>query len=160
MNSGTLDETGSAYFGIAATVEPISYSGGAVSTKRGRPLQGNIGPYSFPSDPTIVFTMPDTDGDDGYVLKTDGSGNLTFVDPNSIVTSLEFIQENVPVTVGGQTSFTLSYEPSNGKSSLLMFINQLKIELAEFSLSGSTVTYLGPLTLDSTDDVEFYYPTK
>lgn len=75
--------------------------------------------------------------------------------------STKFVHENVPVTAGGQTDFELFYTPSDGYDgySVLMFINQLKIELDEYGVDGTTVTYTGPLSLQpGTHDVEFYYP--
>lgn len=75
--------------------------------------------------------------------------------------STKFVHENIPVTTGGQTDFDLTYVPSDGYDgySVLMFVNQLKIELDEYSVDGSSVTYAGPLSLQpGTHDVEFYYP--
>ena len=75
--------------------------------------------------------------------------------------TLKFVHENITVTTIGQTQFELTYSPVLAYKgySTMMFINQLKVELADFDVDGYTVTYSGSLTLTpGTHDVEFYYP--
>ena len=70
---------------------------------------------------------------------------------------VEYIHEEISVTTPGQTAFLLSNTPASNVS-VLMFVNKLKIELSQYTVVGTNVTYSGPLTLLSTDTVEFYYP--
>jgi hypothetical protein len=75
----------------------------------------------------------------------------------------KFAHERPPVTQLDQTEFELSTTPSDGYdgyTTVMMFLNQLKVELTDYSVSGTTVTYSGSETINpGTHDVEFYYPT-
>lgn len=69
------------------------------------------------------------------------------------------VQETIPVTVPGQTSFTLSQIPAQA-SALQMFLNGNKLEEGvEYVNTPTTtsVTYTGAIPLALVDTVEFWY---
>jgi hypothetical protein len=74
-------------------------------------------------------------------------------------------QEVIPVTVNGQTVFTLSMTP-NAQNAVQMFLNGVKLTYGvDYTVGGvndTTVTYLTTAITDpplvTTDIVEFYYP--
>jgi len=76
--AGRLDHSGNTFYGNFID-PPINIAAG--SELEGSPLETKIGPYKFPTTPTVAFNMPSVDGEDGYVLTTDGSGNFSF-EPN------------------------------------------------------------------------------
>lgn len=87
----------------------------------------------------------------------------SWVETQIATSTTKFVQEDLEVTSNGQTEFELSFTPDTAFDgySVLMFINQLKIETDEFGISGTTVTYTGPLTLTpGTHTVGFYYPVN
>lgn len=132
-------------------------TGGSINLTSGT---GTNNGYISLNDTVKITTETESSKADGYVLLWNETGDYNeYVDPSTFSLNIDFIQENVAVTGSGQTSFSLSNEPIS-KSSLIMFINQLKVELSNYSLSSSTVTYSGSLTLEVTDTVEFYYPTQ
>lgn len=92
---------------------------------------------------------------------TDGSGNITVTVDGVLGSGSagDQVQETIPVTTPGQTSFTISSTPSD-ETTVQMFINGLKqLYGTEYTVSGTTVSYLadGYYSLSSTDDVEFWY---
>lgn len=67
------------------------------------------------------------------------------------------VQETIPVTSNGQTTFSLSNIPDD-PTAVEMFINRLKYDAAtEYSVSGQTVTYSGSYSIQIGDTVEFWY---
>jgi hypothetical protein len=79
----------------------------------------------------------------------------------STVTSVITVgkQEKIPVTVNGQTSFTLSQTPTNA-ASVIMFVNGVKQTYGvEFTVVNTTVTWSG-FSLVTSDSVEFWYITN
>ena len=78
------------------------------------------------------------------------------------IPGLNLVHEVGDLSTLGQTEFTLSQTPSDGYAdgySVLMFINQLKVEIGDYSVDGNVVEYVGDVELDpGTDTVEFYYP--
>lgn len=76
-----------------------------------------------------------------------------------IVTGGDAIQETIAVNPGSPTVFTLSSLPTSADA-VQMFINGNKQELAtEYGAVNYTVTYTGPLSLTTSDIVEFWYVT-
>lgn len=71
---------------------------------------------------------------------------------------VEQVQETVAVTSPGQTSFGLSFAPTD-TNAVEMYVNGQKQQHGsgnDYTISGSTVTYAGT-TLNVTDIVEFWY---
>lgn len=67
------------------------------------------------------------------------------------------VDETLPVTINGQTAFTLSQTPIQS-SSLQMFLNGLRLQRGtDYSSSNTSVTYTGTPPLETTDIVEFWY---
>lgn len=65
--------------------------------------------------------------------------------------------EEATVTINGQTAFSIADTPSDN-SHVMMFINGVKQDYAdEYTVSGTSITYTGSLTLQTTDVVEFFY---
>jgi hypothetical protein len=66
-------------------------------------------------------------------------------------------QETVPVTVNGQTAFTLS-EATTSNTTVEMFLNSAKMQYGtDYSVNGFNVTYTGSIPTQTTDVVEFWY---
>lgn len=97
------------------------------------------------------------------------NGIVTYNGSPSLITSdiIEFwyiitgtitqMQETVEVSSSGQTVFNLSYAPSS-ESALMMFVNGLKYQNnSDYIVINNEVTYLGNVTLDTDDIVEFWY---
>ena len=67
------------------------------------------------------------------------------------------MQESITVLIDSQTSFTLSNTPIDN-STVQMYFNGIKQQNGvDYSTSGTTVTYLGTPSLETTDIVEFWY---
>jgi hypothetical protein len=72
--------------------------------------------------------------------------------------STNFVHENLQITTIGQTEFELSYNPVDGyNTTVIMFLNQLKVDLIDYNVNGTTLTYTGE-ALDVSDNIEVYYP--
>ena len=99
---------------------------------------------------------------------------VTYTGPPSLITTddVEFwyisiasstigqVQESIAITFLGQTSIVLSSAPVD-VDAVKMYVNgQKQQEGADYNVTGTTVTYTGPITLDTTDDVEFWYITS
>ena len=68
-------------------------------------------------------------------------------------------QESLPVTVGGQTTFTLSVATTSN-TTVQMYLNSAKMQYGvDYSVIGVNVTYAGSIVLQTTDVVEFWYVT-
>lgn len=65
------------------------------------------------------------------------------------------IHEALIVSSPGQTTFTLLTKP--WLNSLALFIDGIKQEIGDYSISSKTLTWLGTQTLRTTDIVEVYY---
>jgi len=66
-------------------------------------------------------------------------------------------QEVVPVSIDGQTSFTLS-QPTTSDSTVEMWVNGVKQAYGiDYSVVGASVTYTGATTILTTDVLEFWY---
>jgi hypothetical protein len=63
----------------------------------------------------------------------------------------------VPVSVNGQTTFTLAHAPWNNV--LVLFIGGIKQELADYTVSGTLLTWLGTPSLLTSDIIEVIYFT-
>ncbi|MDA8931836.1 hypothetical protein N9H42_04120 [Flavobacteriaceae bacterium] len=100
-----------------------------------------------------AITIPNTDGSANQVLKTDGSGTLSWATGIIDVTD-EFTAS------ASQTSFTLTQTPSSN-SKIKMFVNGVRISNTAYSWSGTTLTYIpannGSYALSSNDRVQLDY---
>ena len=102
------------------------------------------------------YTFPTTDGSANQVLKTDGSGSLSWTTISSGVTDVtdEFTAS------ASQTSFTLTQTPPSN-SKVKMFVNGIRISNTAYSWSGTTLTYVpvnnSGYSLINTDRVQFDY---
>ena len=92
---------------------------------------------------------------DSYLKRNVGNTGWEFVSVNTFNVN----QATVVVGSNGQTAFTLPSSPFSNIS-VQMFLNGQKMTYgAEYTVSGTAVTYIpGPTTL-TTDIVEFYYIT-
>ena len=103
-----------------------------------------------------TITYPNTDGTANQVLKTNGSGLLSWTTGSSNITDVtdEFTSS------AAQTSFTLTQTPSSN-SKVKMFVNGVRISNTAYSWSGTTVTYLpannGSYGLSLNDRVQLDY---
>jgi hypothetical protein len=103
-----------------------------------------------------AITIPNTDGSANQVLKTDGSGSLSWTTISSGVTDVtdEFTSS------ASQTSFTLTQTPPSN-SKVKMFVNGIRISNTAYSWSGTTLTYVpannGNYTLSNNDRIQFDY---
>jgi hypothetical protein len=71
--------------------------------------------------------------------------------------SSSYHQESLPVTVDGQTAFTLS-SATTSNTTVQMYLNGAKMQYGvDYSVSGATVTYAGSIATQTTDVVEFWY---
>jgi hypothetical protein len=93
---------------------------------------------------------------------TDAAGarvNLGLVDGVNVSLVRE-VSDEIPVTVDGTTSFTLT-QIKAATSTLKMYVNGIKISKNAFSLSGTTVTYNassnGNYALKNGDRIQFEY---
>jgi len=100
-----------------------------------------------------AITIPNTDGSANQVLKTDGSGTLSWATVIIDVTD-EFTAS------ASQTSFTLTQTPTSN-SKVKMFVNGVRISNTAYSWSGTTLTYIpannGSYALSSNDRVQLDY---
>jgi len=76
---------------------------------------------------------------------------------NVTISSTSEKQETITITSPGQTIFNLTETP-NDVTTVEMFVNGNKQQYGvEYSVTNTTVTYAGPLTLQTTDVAEFWY---
>ena len=65
-------------------------------------------------------------------------------------------QEIITITFDGQVAFFLGASPAD-VNDVEMFLNGVKIESSDYNVVSTTCTYTGPLTLEMTDVLEFWY---
>ena len=102
-----------------------------------------------------VSNVAITGGSSGYVLVTDGTGNLSFVDPTTVIAgTVPYIHFDV-VTDGNNQQFStgnLSVYESN--SFISLFKNGVNIEPTEFEkINATTIQVNIPLTTGDTIDI-------
>jgi hypothetical protein len=81
-----------------------------------------------------------SDGTDGQVLTTDGSGNLAFEDQSGGAASATAFSTNIASGDGSTTAFTLSESPS-AESKIIAFINGVFQNQDAYTISGTTLTF-------------------
>tara|TARA_S200000501_G_scaffold370739_1_gene412466 strand:- start:43 stop:615 length:573 start_codon:yes stop_codon:yes gene_type:complete len=82
-------------------------------------------PTSAPTSSEVAFKLPTSDGSAGQVLKTDGSGNLSWVTPSKILQVVESSSSTTVTTSGGTETdlLTLSITPASSSNKVFLFIN-------------------------------------
>lgn len=110
---------------------------------------------------TTPFTFPTTDGTNGQVLKTNGSGTLTWQDSASAGENIAFSEfsyttSNNQLSIGGVDDFgkTLSYTPTN----ISVFLNGIKLVAnTDYSASNGTSIFLASGTANNdTVDIQAF----
>ena len=81
-----------------------------------------------------------TDGTDGQVLTTDGSGTLTFEDQSGGAASANAFATNIANGDGSTATFTLSSTPS-AESKIIAFINGVFQNQDAYTISGTDITF-------------------
>ena len=81
-----------------------------------------------------------TDGTDGQVLTTDGSGTLTFETPTGGAASANAFATNIASGNGSTATFTLSSTPS-AESKIIAFINGVFQNQDAYTISGTDITF-------------------
>jgi hypothetical protein len=103
---------------------------------------------------TGAVTYPNTDGTNGQVLVTNGSGAASW----SAVPVREVADEFS--ATASQTSFTLTQTPSVN-SKVKMYVNGIRISNTAYSTTGATLTYIpannGAYALTVNDRIQFDY---
>ena len=110
------------------------------------------------TDPSHVITLPTARGNNNQVLKTDGSGNLSFTDPSSGVTVADSTANtDFPIVFHDESNNllddtnTFEYNPSTG----LLTVNKLTPKTnAAGDIGSSTVAY-NDLFLSNGGKIEF-----
>lgn len=163
-NAGDTNTTGSnnTLIGSSADVSSNNLSNAiaigydAIVNASNKIRLGNTNVTNIETSGTITagaITIPNTDGSANQVLKTDGSGTLSWVSGIIDVTD-EFTAS------ASQTSFTLAQTPSSN-SKIKMFVNGVRISNTAYSWSGTTLTYIpdnnGSYALSSNDRVQLDY---
>jgi hypothetical protein len=101
-------------------------------------------------------TYPTTQGSNGQVLMTNGTGTLSWGTPAPSV--IEVADEFT--ATAAQTSFTLTQTPSVN-SKVKMYINGIRISNTAYTVSGTTLTYIpasnGSYALAVSDRIQFDY---
>ncbi len=170
-NSGTWVTTGSknTFLGRSANISDGTYSNAtaigynAVVTASNTIQLGNGSVTDVITNGRITtgaITLPNTDGTANQVLKTDGSGSLTWSTPSTAAPVREVADEFS--ATAAQTSFTLTQSPSSD-SKVKMYINGIRISTTAYGVSGTTITYVpannGGYALSTSDRIQFdfYY---
>ena len=81
-----------------------------------------------------------SDGTDGQVLTTDGSGTLTFETPTGGAASANAFATNTASGNGSTATFTLSSTPS-AESKIIAFINGVFQNQDAYTISGTDITF-------------------
>lgn len=104
----------------------------------------------------IIYT--NTDGVNGQVLMTNGTGVTSWGNPAA---SVRDVADEFSATAS-QTSFTLTQTPSV-YSKVKMFVNGIRVSNTAYSVTGTTLTYIPAnnggyaLTLSDRIQFDFYY---
>ena len=95
-----------------------------------------------------------SDGTDGQVLTTDGSGTLTFETPTGGAASANAFATNTASGNGSTATFTLSSTPS-AESKIIAFINGVFQNQDAYTISGTDITF-DTAPISGTNNVVIY----
>ncbi|UQD57193.1 hypothetical protein [Flavobacterium sp. K5-23] len=104
-----------------------------------------------------AITYPNTDGTNGQVLTTNGSGTASWLSVSITEVAYEAL-----ATTNSQTVFTLANTPS-ANSKVKMYINGIRISNTAYSVSGLAVSYNAAnngsynLTIGDRIQLDYYY---
>jgi hypothetical protein len=140
------------------TIDNATAVGSGASVSASNTVQlGNTGVTSVNTSgklTTGAVTYPNTDGTNGQVLTTNGSGVASWSNAQIRDVTDEF------TATAAQTSFTLTQAPSVN-SKVKMYVNGIRISNTAYSVSGSALTYNatnnGSYSLTSSDRIQFDY---
>lgn len=117
---------------------------------------GGAGSVSVSKNGTTIISLASDLNFTGNVTITDaGSGQATIFIGGA--DGYQPVHQAITVTSGGQTNFTLPIEPWNNV--LLLWIGGVKQEIGDYTVSGTSLTWDGALSLLTTDVVEVLYWT-
>ena len=110
-------------------------------------------PTNAPSASEVEFKLPQADGTSGQVLKTDGSGNLSFAGTGKILQVVQAVKTDVftsnSTTYTDVTGLSLSITPSSTSSKILVNVSfshqsDTQDRWRAFQITrGSTAIYIG-----------------
>lgn len=100
-------------------------------------------------------TYKDTNDPSTYYLKETGTGNTGWVALAKATNIPVAVEDVLPVTINGQTVFTLSNTPISSAAFQLFLNGQLRRNGIDYTQVGTTLTWLDPagLTLLTTDEL-------
>ena len=122
---------------VASAVDEISIRAGNNITITPVTTAGSKG-ITIASDVSSILDLGISDGTNGQVLVTDGSGGFTF-GPNSITTA-SIPASQVFVGNGSTVAYTLTSAPASAES-VDVYVNDVLQRPSIFSLSGTTLTF-------------------
>lgn len=109
-------------------------------------VRTNVSRLNFKGS-AVTATASGTAGQVDITITGTGGGGGTIVQE----------QETIAVTILGQTIFVLTQSPADA-TAVQMYVNGQKQEYgSDYTALGTTITYAGSLTLQTTDIVEFWY---
>ena len=110
----------------------------------------------------VTYKLPGVDGSDGYVIKTDGNGNLSFT-PNTVTTTKAIVFDRGEVAAGSEYSFAtvtkgsaitdLTLSDAQGSNIELYVGGQMQLSGSEAERAAGNADY----ALFSTESVKFSY---
>lgn len=89
-----------------------------------------------------VNSVKITGGSNGYVLTTDGLGNLSWVNPSQSEATLDGVVDEF-VGTGDQSSFTLSVSPAS-KNLTFAVVQGIMQPKSAYSITGNVLTFSSP----------------
>lgn len=123
----TLDGSGNLSVGGVITAQPIGAGGGQGGQVAFRELAaGGTNQFAIRAPDTLTadrfWTLPDSNGSNGEVLTTDGSGNLSWTAASS--GDITFVGTSAPLTGGGASGgITIGIDTSNLSAALIRGVN-------------------------------------
>ncbi|WP_162415742.1 hypothetical protein, partial [Cyclobacterium roseum] len=139
---------------VSNTTESTTITTGALVINGGVGVTKNLNVGGTIRTGAVTYT--NTDGTNGQVLMTDGSGVTSWSNPTATVIE---VADEFSATAS-QTSFTLTQAPS-ANSKVKMYVNGIRISNTAYSWSGTTLTYVpannGGNSLTAGDRIQMDY---
>lgn len=88
-----------------------------------------------------TWVLPDSNGTNGYVLSTDGSGNLSWAAQTGGGTTQPQINFTAPSTGTNQTFTDSNLASFTNGSYANVFVNGVMLQTSEYSITGTTATF-------------------